>query len=413
MNLRDFYVLKLVKHLYSSNCENIRSMMTGSEELRHINQLIVKGQIKEALDRLEQLEKGGVLAASDQLRVLLLKGTIMNGQGQYEGALKLAEQALKESQRLEKQLYVVDALIVQEEALWKLGRLDESFEVIEQGLQVHAKFTADQTAEVTRREAYLIRHKGNIYYWKGYLNQGMEYQHQSLTLFKKIGDKREFACTLQNIGRGNALKGELDLGLEYVQQSLALAEEIDNKHDIAYCLGNIAHVYYLKGDLDQSIEYTQRFLTILEEAGSKQDYAYSLGIYHLILSNIDKGNLDLARQYLQLLQQKNEHETSKFITQLSKLAEALVLKASPRMTEKVKALEMLQQLVKDEIVFLDTKISAMLNLCELLITELKFYGEREVLQRIRGLLTQIHDIAYEQQLSPLMVESLILRAKFS
>ena len=97
--------------------------MTGSEEIQHINKLIVKGEFKEASTRLEQMEKGGIIATNDQLRILLLKGRVMIGQGQYEGALNLSQQALKESQRLGEQLNVVDALIIQEEALWKLGRL--------------------------------------------------------------------------------------------------------------------------------------------------------------------------------------------------------------------------------------------------------------------------------------------------
>jgi hypothetical protein len=48
-----------------------------------------------------------------------------------------------------------------------------------------------------------------------------------------------------------------------------------------------------------------------------------------------------------------------------------------------------------------------------LIEELKFYGEREVLQQIKALLTQIHDIALNQQHPTLIVESLLLSGKFS
>lgn len=386
--------------------------MTRSEEFLQVNQLINKGQFKEALDRLEKLEEEGVIAPINHLRILLFKSKILKNQGRYEEALKLAEEAIKESQRLNKHLHIVDALLVQEEVLWKLGRLDESFEVIERGLQELTKVTTEQKA-VTRRKALLIRHKGNIHYLKGYVNQAMEYHHQSLTLFEEIDDKQEIGYTLNNLGRGTALKGELDLALEYAQKSLTIAEEFNNQSDIAYCLGNIGYIHYFKGDLDQSIECAQQLITRLEEAGSKQDYAYSIGISHLILLNIERGDLDQARQYLLRLQQINEHEANKIITQICKLAEALILKTSPRMSEKAKALEMLQQLVKDDIVFLDTTLTAMLNLCELLIAELRFYGEKEVLQQIKGLLAQIYDIAFNQQLSPLMVESLILRAKFA
>ncbi|MHA2245099.1 MAG: hypothetical protein ACXADY_09030 [Candidatus Hodarchaeales archaeon] len=42
-------------------------MMKRSEEFQQVNQLISKGQFKETLDRLEKLEKEGVLATLDQL----------------------------------------------------------------------------------------------------------------------------------------------------------------------------------------------------------------------------------------------------------------------------------------------------------------------------------------------------------
>lgn len=43
----------------------------------------------------------------------------------------------------------------------------------------------------------------------------------------------------------------------------------------------------------------------------------------------------------------------------------------------------------------------------------KLYGEKEVLQQVQSLLNRIHDIALAQHVSPLIVHSLLLRAKFS
>lgn len=387
--------------------------MTISEELRHITQLINQCQYSEALNRIESLEKQSGFTDITQIRIFLLKGTVLNLQGQYEGALKLSKQALEGGKGLDEPLIVVDALIIQEEVLWKLGRLDESYEAIEQGLQELTKIKNDSKTEKIQREAYLIRHKGIIFLLRGDLNQGIEYQFQSLKLYERIGDKQEIAACLSNIGRTSAFKGELDLALEHMQRSFDLAKEVDNKHDIAYYMGNIAYIYYLRGDLDQSIDYSHRLLSTLEEIGSKQDYAYSIAIFHLILLYTDRGDLNQARYYLQRIHQINKNETNKIITQMSKLAEALVIKKSPRMKEKVKALEILQQLLKEDIVFPDTKVLAMLHLCEILIDELKFFGEEEVYTQIKALLTQIHDDALKQQSHPLMVESLILKAKFA
>ena len=72
-----------------------------------------------------------------------------------------------------------------------------------------------------------------------------------------------------------------------------------------------------------------------------------------------------------------------------------------------------QTIADEKDVPLRLAVHAMLNLCELLIDELKIYGEEEVLEQVRSLLNRINDLALEQHVTPVIVQSLILQAKFS
>ncbi|MHA2248573.1 MAG: hypothetical protein ACXADY_26745 [Candidatus Hodarchaeales archaeon] len=48
-----------------------------------------------------------------------------------------------------------------------------------------------------------------------------------------------------------------------------------------------------------------------------------------------------------------------------------------------------------------------------MIDEVKLYGDQEVLHQVEGLISEIHTIAFNQSLKPLMVQTLLIQAKFS
>ncbi|UCE13998.1 MAG: hypothetical protein JSV04_02180 [Candidatus Heimdallarchaeota archaeon] len=121
---------------------------------------------------------------------------------------------------------------------------------------------------------------------------------------------------------------------------------------------------------------------------------------------LHKGQLKDALDRVQSLE-------TKIISQHYRVAKAMILKTSSRITQKFKAQELLQNVINEEITEHKLTVYAMFNLCELLIDELKLYGETEVLQKVKVLLTQIYDIALHQQSSQLIVQSLLLQAKFA
>lgn len=108
-----------------------------------------------------------------------------------------------------------------------------------------------------------------------------------------------------------------------------------------------------------------------------------------------------------------ESEDFKQIDRQTLLAQAMELKKSPRITKKARAQKLFRHIASDERVPHDMAAFAMLNLCELLLDEVKAYGEEEAFQEAEKLSNRIYKIAKGQESPSLLVEALLLQSKFS
>jgi hypothetical protein len=80
------------------------------------------------------------------------------------------------------------------------------------------------------------------------------------------------------------------------------------------------------------------------ELGMDVDSAHYL--FHLVSVALDKGSQEQAQEYLQRMQFSTKQLKSKFIDQKYRLAEAMVLKTSSKIRDKVRAQEISSRLLK-------------------------------------------------------------------
>ncbi|MFQ5980974.1 MAG: hypothetical protein ACE5OZ_22775 [Candidatus Heimdallarchaeota archaeon] len=97
----------------------------------------------------------------------------------------------------------------------------------------------------------------------------------------------------------------------------------------------------------------------------------------------------------------------------SLLAEAIELKKSPRITMKAKAQKLFRQIATAESLSEGQRVFVMLNLCELLLDEVRAYGELEAFQEADALSTRIYEAARQRDSASLLVEALLLRSSFA
>ena len=289
------YLKNSIPDLVFSMSEKIFKKKDKSEELIQIKRLMEKGRFYEALQAIEVLEKLSSLISHDKLSLLLFKCTCLNRLRLDENALKFAEEAYQESQKLGKPLQSVDALIEMAETLAWLTIHDEALNLIDRGEDLLKNIIGKSPKELMAREASLTFTKGRIYMNKYDYNRGLKHLKKSLTLVEELDVKQEIARTLIFIGRLHFYLGDYDIAIEYYQRGLGVAEEGGSKHYILYTSCLIGFTYWFKGEIDRALEYGKKSLSLAEEINCKYNIIRCCDLIGLIYST--KGYFDRAIEF--------------------------------------------------------------------------------------------------------------------
>lgn len=429
---------------------NRKNLHTKIEkDLARTEELLKKGEFNNAMQLLEILCKKKELNEDERLTCRLLKGKILVKQGRFQETLEIVKQVLHESQHYEKPLYVVDALITLAEASWRVGRLNESLNYIKRG--ENALNSVNREKEKTWREGELLYQKGVIFSRKGQLNEALKVLKRCLQSRMEMGDYFGIGEALNSIGVTYFYMGKLDLALESYINSLKIKEDLGNIQQLAIAYNNIGDLFHAQGELDKAKYYYQQSLTLFEETSNKEHisntthnmgkfyhqtgafdtaleyFEKALGIakvlgnqltisenlYHLIQVSIDKNDLDLARGYCQDIQTIAKQKDNPIVKQRCLVGQALMLKTESGLRSKMKALELLGDVIEGEFVNHELNIASLLHSCDLLLFELQIFGEEKVLSEIKEIADHLLVIANQQALHSLFVETYLLQSRLA
>lgn len=187
--------------------------------LQNIEQMIHQGKLTEALKEVEKLERNGYLEPKQQanfwrifwrrkakksleedfvlnprLWVLTLKSTLLGELGRTEDALQIIEETITEANRNEQSPFLIlEALRSKASVLSYLGRLPESLDAANKGLQIIAELNWTQQTFFANQKANLLLVKGKTFRLQGSLDKALETLDQSLLLSKKLDEKQMIA----------------------------------------------------------------------------------------------------------------------------------------------------------------------------------------------------------------------------
>jgi tetratricopeptide (TPR) repeat protein len=134
---------------------------------------------------------------------------------------------------------------------------------------------------------------------------------------------------------------------------------------------------------------------------------------YLIQILIDKGEFERAQISLHQMEQLKNQLKDRDINLLYLYDKALVLKASIRTRDRGKAEEILTQLLEDENLDFEWMYTVLLNLSELLLTELRITNDQGVLDELKQFIGQLLEIAEKSHSYWLLSETYLLQAKLS
>ena len=330
--------------------------------------------------------------------------------------------------------------------------LDKAFELIEQSEHLLNDCVGETSNVILQKQASINYTKSLYYFFKNDSDQAIKHAEQSLKVREDLGNKREIAESLTVLGLiynllrfeyDNALtytersqklakesnqkhivaynfilfgmiyslKGEIERSLTYLRQSLTMSEELNNKRQISIIFNNISMIYQQKGELEQALVYLEKALAIAEEIGNKWNLGSILSSMTMLY--IEKKDQDNAKKYLKLLKQFNEQYGYQITETNARLYEALILKMSTRTRNRAKAEELLKQIIEEEITLSETTVVALINLCDLLLGELRITNNLEVIEELKPLINKLSNIAEKTDSHWLLTETYLLKSKLS
>ncbi len=441
---------KKIKHYFFPRRKH--EIVSKSQELNNAEKLMNDGKYNEVLPILDNLDEEA-LTPSDQLACHLLQSSILNKLGYYQDSYKIGEQAYQESQNLKSYFQSIDALVNMSFALVWLGDFEKAENLMVKSENLLKSLTHESSIDIEQREASIAYVNTAISWFKGDMNQAIEYGKYSLELREKLGNKHEIAESLYAIGQAYSfLKSDLDKTLEYAERCQVLAEEVNHQQIINFNRLNLGIIYYLKGEFEKSLEFLKQSLSYFEEINNIQwitatlnniltvyfhqgkfelafkhakkslklsqktgnNWFIALGLNNIISTLRLKGDIAQAQKFFEELEQLNNQEDNKWIESLYLLTKAEMLKDSSRIHDRAKAEEILKQLIqKEEMPNIELIISALIDLCDLLLDELRITNDIGVLDDLKPYIKHLLEIAEESNSYWVLAETYLLQAKLA
>ncbi|MFX1279261.1 MAG: tetratricopeptide repeat protein [Promethearchaeota archaeon] len=426
------------------------------EEIIRAEQLIDDEKLDEALSLLNNfLQKEG-LTHHDKASCHLLQVKILYWQGKYKKLLKRTEQAYKESERLENKFLKIDSLIWMVSAFLLLGKSDETFDLIKQADEMMKAIPQKLTNFYKQRESSLSVRKGYYYriiqkendidlplkYFKhglmlqeelegnkheiarilyaiafhlsfdeGELNLALNYAKRSLALSKESNKSYYIANSLYYLSVIYGLQGKIERSTRLLEQSIELFKKLNNKPKLADAFNDLSGIYMQKGDLNKALEYIEESMALNHDLGYQFTLANNYDFLIQIL--IEKGDFKQAQISLHGMKQLKDRLKNRYIDSFYLIDKALLLKTSLRAPDRVKAEKILKQVLKNENLAFEAMYTASLNLCDLLLTELRITNDVELLDEIQKFIGKSLELAEKSNSHWVLGETYLLRAKLA
>ncbi len=420
-----------------------------SQQQEFIQELIFRGDYQFTLEILEDYEKKSNLTSTDDIILLLFKCKILNILGFYNKAFELAKIVLTKSQEAKMKNFEIDSLFQLIASLNHLGKLEESRNYLIKCAKIIESLAKDSKSIL--KIAHLAMQKGIQSKLSGNLESAIKFFDKSFFLFSKYGAKYDLAEILSNQGLVFATIGDLDKSMILLAQGLAIYQQLENRYKIADTLNNLGGICRQKGFSNQALRHFKQSLAIWEDIGNKEAIARSLSdigtiykstgefkkallnfnlslkiyreignfinlaeiLYNIILLNLVQNKTSEAEELLVELNEINTLHPHKPTNQLLRVAKALVLKKSSRFRNVIKATELLEGVIAEDVMNYEVMVEALLNLCELYLVEFKTTKEEEAMRELKHAVNTLFEIAGKQKSQKLFSTAYWLKAHIS
>jgi len=286
---------------------------------------------------------------------------------------------------------------------WYEGNIEEALQKLEDVLQIIPKNSH------SGQYIQILTYYGMILCENGDYTRGISHLQHALELERDLGDKVALAQILGQLGRITHLQGHLDEALKYLQESIFIWENLGDFSQIRFNLADIGTIYRQKGDYHQALNYIKRSLVIAERIGNPNElsrFLLELIRIYLEMNAIENAEIALARLF-----QLQTMISNKKIELRYRLANALILKQKGRARNLFQAQSLFTSITEEPLVEEEITQIALLNLCELLLVELRLNDDASLYEELEKVIEKLQNEAEKQGSHLLYAETYLLKAK--
>ncbi|MCK4779732.1 MAG: tetratricopeptide repeat protein, partial [Candidatus Lokiarchaeota archaeon] len=379
-----------------------------TNEFSQVKQLKDESKFKQALKIINELEDKKGLTLQDQFEIHYLKSSLLSELGYFNEALKYVELAYKESQQLKNNLQIIKILISKIILLLRCTRIKEAQKTIIKTEQVLNTFNQISSIEYKEKYAYLVLLKGRCHWNMGDFNRSLEYANTVLKIAKEIQNDMLKLQAVKLFGFNYSMKGDYERNLENNKRYLALAKKVNDKQELIGALNSLGMVLTEKNEFDQALDYLKQSLSTCDEINSFKTAAVLGSLFDLYLK---MNNFDKAQQCLDRMKQIKNQEDIKWFDDNYRLGKAMMLRKKPQDINQLKAKEIFKQIVDEEGTFIEFNYVSLIHLCDQYLADLSKSNDLKALDEIQPYITQLMNIAKNQQSFWLLVEGYTFQAK--
>ncbi len=386
------------------------------KEYEKIWMMFQTGKIKESLEEIDKLFEIEGLSKQFHLKCQILKGLILTFLGRIEESLELTEKSLKESRKMGFKEQIVQSIIVKTNVLFLFtDRTQEAFDILPEAKEIFKTLTDLDQKSFDWLDVPLTAYDALISYYDGDLKKSSEGYKKAYSIAKKHGWKFNAKMVLNNVMVNYMVQGEYNLAHNICKELIELCEDIGDESSLDAAKNYMVSIAHIQGNYKEALELSEELFKKYEKQEPLGDISSSL--FHLVSLTIEMGLLEKTKYYIQRFEQINNQSSDRIINQRFELSKALFLKESSKLLDKAEAMKILKDLIYNDKIIIDPipgilRIT-MLNLCDLLLEELKVYGNEEVLEEIKLLVKKLFEIAEKQNSHSLIVETYILESKLA
>lgn len=252
---------------------------------------------------------------------------------------------------------------------------------------------------------------GAAYMDQGDLEMALKVYSRALSIAKSLPYHLTQAKILNNIGEVHRVMGELDIAKNYYEKAINVSKNLDDPDTIPVFLINMANVYTIKGDYMLALEFLEKTKQYFDKIHDKGFLSYLMAM--LIELHLFSEAEDEVKSLLEALKGVAENSDQELIQLHYAYAQAICLKRSSRIADKVQAHEKFEMLINQNILEFEYVMKSLNHLIELLIMEYKMFEKEEVFKEIEVLIVKMVTLAKTQHHYATLIEVFIIQSKMA